>query len=99
MGKAEGTATDPAANTAAAEEDGTTTLRALWLLQAQGLLAMLQSGQPLKAAERAVVNRFLADNGVSRDTLERQGATAAMHSLAATLTDLPSFPEAPEGSR
>lgn len=67
------------------------TLRALWRLQAVSLLALLQSGAPLKAAERAAVTAFLRDNGVNRDTLKKQDAHGLLRELAHL--EMPTFDE------
>jgi hypothetical protein len=76
---------------AAPSADDMETLRTLWRLQAHSLLTLLESGSPLKAAERAAVTAFLRDNGINRDTLKRQDAGGLMREL--TDLQIPTFDE------
>jgi hypothetical protein len=75
---------------AGATGDDLETLRALWRVHAKSLLALVESGGPLKAAERAAVTAFLRDNGINRDTIKKSDVGQAMRALVGDL-NIPHF--------
>lgn len=61
----------------------------LWRLQLKTLIGKLKAGDEITAAELSVVRAFLADNGVSRQTLTRLDASTRLQSLEGL--DIPAF--------
>lgn len=70
------------------DKDDAELLQRIWRAEGRALLAKLESGEDLKAAELNVIRQFLSDNGINLQTLGNVSPADALNSM---LDNLP-FP-------